>query len=98
MLLQSAHPELELAATSGAPFAFDDASVRVALKEWFAESADGRASPRARARYGPMEDWRVGGVRDFSELFQYRREFSLDLGRWDVSGGRTMRYMFEGCA
>ena len=76
----------------------DNASIRVAVKEWLAESADGRSSPKARAKWGAMEQWRVGGVTDFGSLLKDRAAFSVEVGGWDVSGATTMELMFEGCA
>ena len=76
----------------------NNASIRVAVEDWLAESADGRSSPKARAKWGPIEHWRVGGVTNFSRLFEDRDVFNVDLGGWDVSSARAMDGMFQGCA
>jgi hypothetical protein len=49
--------------------------------------------------YGPMEEWKVGRIPDFSNLFNVKRKplaasFRADLSRWDVSNADSMIDMF----
>ena len=76
----------------------DNARIREAVKAYMAESPSGRDSPKARYKYGDMEDWDLAGVYDLSYLFEGKAQFNVGIGRWNVAGVRTMAFMFHGCA
>ena len=40
--------------------------------------------------YGPMKDWDMSLVTDFSYLFRAKKSMNADLSSWDVSGVTTM--------
>ena len=61
--------------------AFTNASLRAAVKEYFADNA------ACERRHGKMNTWDVGRVTDMSKLFAYRHEFDdPGLGAWDTFG------------
>lgn len=53
--------------------------------------------------YGPIGEWNVSRVTDFSHVFSDRRNhrmrahFHEDIGNWDVSSGTDFSYMFYHC-
>lgn len=51
--------------------------------------------------YGPIGDWCVGLISNFSFVFSSRRNpaaatFNEDISRWDTRGAITMQQMFDG--
>jgi hypothetical protein len=63
-------------------------------------SQDSADVVRVEAAYGPIEDWDVSRINDFSELFSARTrnplaaDVDVDLSRWNVSHATTMNDMF----
>jgi len=57
------------------------------------------------AAYGPIEEWDVSRITDFSNLFDERdldeddagHGFNSDISRWNVSNATNMSNMFIGC-
>ena len=71
---------------------FDNASIREAFDLYI-------SNPKACVvRYGPIEDWDVGGVTNMSQLFQFAESFNCDLSRWNVCNVTDMSYTFCGAA
>ena len=70
-------------------------TIKRAVREYLAESADGQNSPKARAKWGPMEEWDTSQVTSMRRLFYFKDEFSLDLSAWDVGRVADMHRMFE---
>ena len=54
---------------------------------------DGKAS---HPTYGPISQWNVSRVRDFSELFAGYKDFNGDISKWKVQFANDMSSMFEG--
>ena len=48
--------------------------------------------------YGPIGNWCVFKVTDFSEVFKDKATFNEDIEDWDVSNAETMEFMFQGAA
>ena len=71
-------------------------TIKQAVEEYLTESADGQNSPKARAKWGPMEEWDTSRVTGMRYLFRYNFEFSLDLSAWDVGRVTDMWGMFDG--
>ena len=69
-------------------------TIRQAVEEYLAESADGQNSPKARAKWGPMEEWDTSQVTSTRYLFEDKSKFSLDLSAWDVGRVTDMKRMF----
>ena len=45
--------------------------------------------------YGPIEDWCVENIQDFSYLFRERSFVNEDISKWNVSNGRSFSYCFS---
>ena len=71
--------------------AFTNASLRAAVKEYFADKA---ATER---RHGKIGTWDVSRVTDMSKLFWGRKTFQADLSAWDTSSVVTMKAMLMNC-
>ena len=48
------------------------------------------------AEYGPVAEWDVSEVEDFSFLFAHANDFNADLSGWDVGKATNMESMFAG--
>ena len=55
-----------------------NASLRAAVKEYFADKA------ACERRHGKMNTWDVGRVTDMSRLFYRRFNFNEDISAWDT--------------
>ena len=69
-------------------------SIRQAVKEFTAKPGMFSKDPRgkAEAKWGRIADWDVSGVTSMKELLEYAKEFSEDVGLWDVC--ESMQEMF----
>lgn len=47
--------------------------------------------------YGPIANWCVGQLTDFTAIFRDRKDFNEKLDGWDLSQATTLREMFSGC-
>jgi hypothetical protein len=47
--------------------------------------------------YGPIANWCVGQLTDFTAIFRDQKEFNEKLDGWDLSQAKTLREMFSGC-
>lgn len=45
-------------------------------------------------KYGPIEEWDVSNITDFSRLFAYKLFFNADIRRWDTSNALYVADMF----
>ena len=57
-------------------------------------AAGGRSKEIIMQQYGPMGDWDVSKIQDFSLLFYGMSFFNEDISRWNVSSATTMSSMF----
>jgi surface protein len=62
---------------------------------------DGNQRAAATQPY-PIGEWDVSNVRDFSHVFDARRnplliDFNEDISKWDVSNATDLNHMFSGC-
>jgi len=48
------------------------------------------------SEYGPIDEWDVSKVTNFSELFSQQNNCNPPIGKWDVSSATDMQYMFQG--
>ena len=67
------------------------------LNSWFSDSAafEG-ASDGSNGTNGPISDWDVSNVTDFSSLFNNKATFNSNIGSWDTSNVTNMSNMFRG--
>ena len=56
---------------------------------WFSDKAG------TEETYGPISDWDVSGVTDFSSVFAHRYTFNEDLSKWVTSSATTTKQMFQ---
>jgi len=70
---------------------FDDSEkLQSALDLWMLDK------DLAAQNHGPIADWNVTQITDFSQLFENAVHFDEDIGSWDVSNARNMSAMFRG--
>ena len=82
---------------------FNNETIRVAVKEWWTEAANGGfinsqvVKPiKTEKKYGHISKWDVSGVTDMSSLFEHGYgKFNEDIGNWDVSNVTDMSCMFK---
>ena len=94
-----AQARAEARARQGDRPALTDESIKEAVKEFRFKSSKAEqeeARGAAEAKWGRVADWDVSGVTSMAWLFYEAREFSEDLGLWDVSACEYMQYMFSG--
>ena len=68
-----------------------DNNIHDIVRYWF--RSDSRQS--IEEIHGPIEDWDVSQVTDFSYLFYGATNFTADLSGWDVSSGTNFNGMFK---
>ena len=74
----------------------DDASIRRAVHVLFRSARDVARYATVIEEYGPVFEWDVSVVADFSSLFEYVASFNSDLSGWDVGKAKRMNFMFGG--
>ena len=78
-------------------------SIREAVQAFCEEGGGkGRAdflhSPKAAAKYGPVQHWDVSAVTNIAGLFKDMKRFNQPIGEWKVDQVTDMSNMFEGAA
>ena len=48
--------------------------------------------------YGPIQNWCVGALSDFSRVFSEQSSFNEPLAGWDMSAATNLSFMFQGAS
>jgi len=93
----TAAPAASTAAPSSSLHQITDHNIHHAVKEFMKNKAS------CIAQYGPMDQWDVQHVRDFSHLFSTQRSdtllhFNEDISMWNTSSGQNFSHIFFGNA
>ena len=68
----------------------DDASIRIAVDVLFRHTRDVARYATVIEEYGPVFEWDVSEVEDFSSLFEGAVSFNSNLSGWDVGNEKLM--------
>ena len=86
-LLGVTYPSLLFCVAS--PVFYDKTALLAAIEDWAANAA------AAEAQYGPIGQWDVSRLTDFSSAFKNQATANADINAWEVSSATTMQYMFS---